>query len=143
MPRYCVASVKRFHVHLACAPFYVFTDHQALASLLTMKDPTRRIAGWLITLGEYPFIAVYRKGSLNGDADALSRLRAFPVENPQPLPQALPGFLDLDLTSLIEATQLIGRHFLDSTENIEYIITDVWENEETGLMVGSNSKQTF
>eukprot|EP01041_Mallomonas_annulata_P007261 gene7261-biopygen3497 len=39
-----------------------------------MKDPTRRIAGWLITLGEYPFIAVYRKGSLNGNADALSRL---------------------------------------------------------------------
>eukprot|EP01041_Mallomonas_annulata_P013803 gene13803-29349_t len=60
-------EVKRFHVHLACAPFYVFTDHQALSSLLTMKDPTRRIARWLITLGEYPFIAVYRRGSLNGD----------------------------------------------------------------------------
>eukprot|EP01034_Spumella_vulgaris_P041562 gene41562-51482_t len=41
----------------------------ALASLLTMKDPTRRIARWLITLGEYPFVAVYRKGCLNGDAD--------------------------------------------------------------------------
>eukprot|EP01041_Mallomonas_annulata_P017006 gene17006-35242_t len=53
-----VAAIKRFHVHLA-----------SLASLLTMKDPTRRFARWLITLGEYPFVAVYRKGSLNGDAD--------------------------------------------------------------------------
>eukprot|EP01041_Mallomonas_annulata_P004321 gene4321-8593_t len=77
-----VAAIKRFHVHLACDPFFVFTDHQALASLLTMKDPTRRIARWLITLGEYSFVAVYRKGSLNGDADALSRLPSELVKEP-------------------------------------------------------------
>eukprot|EP01041_Mallomonas_annulata_P005829 gene5829-11769_t len=79
-----VASVKRFYVHLACAPFDVFTDHQALVSLLTMKDSTRRIVRWLITLGEYPFIAVYRKGSLNGDlTEALAYLS--PNEQSAPL----------------------------------------------------------
>eukprot|EP01041_Mallomonas_annulata_P016089 gene16089-33782_t len=213
-----VAAIKRFHVHLACEPFFVFTDHQALASLLTMKDPTRRIARWLITLGEYPFVAVYRKGSLNGDADALSRLPSelvtepavisskgtirtvnfmeedflgagfdFPVvhtgetniacavyegdlkqlptainlknqvqcsilvtqsraeryprtqdtqmatEEPDIVDENLP-VLDLDLTSLTDAATLIGKHFMDSSENIEYIITDIWEDDESGVM---------
>eukprot|EP01041_Mallomonas_annulata_P001748 gene1748-3376_t len=27
-----------------------------------MKDPTHRIVHWLITLGEYLFIAIYREG---------------------------------------------------------------------------------
>ena len=69
-----VTSVKKFNTYLAGRHFEIFTDHRAIESLLTIKEHTRRIARWTMTLAEYDFTATYRKGSHNLDADALSRL---------------------------------------------------------------------
>ena len=41
---------------------------------MAMRDPTRRVARWLVALGEYCFTAVYRQDKLNVVPDALSRL---------------------------------------------------------------------
>ena len=49
---------------------------------MAMKDPTRRVARWFVTLGEYCFTAVYKKGSLNVVPDALSRLPSVQVTPP-------------------------------------------------------------
>ena len=57
-----LVSVKKLHSHLACGAFTIFTYHRALAYLMTMKYPTRRVARWLVILGEYCFPAVYREG---------------------------------------------------------------------------------
>ena len=45
--------------------------------------------------------------------------------------------LDGDFTSLDACQQLIGRHFLDSDENKQYVITDVWFDNEYDQMIGT------
>ena len=53
--------------------FTVYTDHQALVSLLKSKRLNKRLQGWVLRLMEFEFDIVYRPGSANGDADGLSR----------------------------------------------------------------------
>ena len=69
-------TIKKFHTYCQSGPFIVYTDHRSLASILSWKNPTRRIARWLSTLSEYDFTAVYKKGSTHHNADALSRLQS-------------------------------------------------------------------
>ncbi|XWX00660.1 hypothetical protein V2A60_008681 [Cordyceps javanica] len=51
----------------------VYTDHKNLTSFLTTKDLNKRQIRWYETLTDYDFEIIYRKGSENGRADALSR----------------------------------------------------------------------
>ena len=53
--------------------FKVYTDHQALVSLLRSKRLNKRLQGWVLKLMEFDFEVIYRPGSKNGDADGLSR----------------------------------------------------------------------
>ena len=53
--------------------FLVYTDHQALVSLLKSKRLNRRLQGWVLKLLDFHFEVVYRPGRCNGDADGLSR----------------------------------------------------------------------
>ena len=53
--------------------FTVYTDHQALVSLLKSKRLNKRLQGWVLRLMEFHFEIVYRPGKCNGDADGLSR----------------------------------------------------------------------
>ncbi|CAM9844806.1 unnamed protein product, partial [Heterosigma akashiwo] len=53
----------------------LITDHKALQHLKMTKNPSGRRARWIMTLMEFsPYITQYRKGKLNGAADAISRL---------------------------------------------------------------------
>ena len=38
---------------------------------------------------------------------------------------------------LLTAKKLIGRHFLDSDENKEYVITDIWFDDSANMMIGT------
>lgn len=70
-----VWSLQYFHPYVYGANFTVYTDHAALKSILSKKMPRGRIARWIMAIQEYqPFVIAIRKGSLNADADALSRL---------------------------------------------------------------------
>jgi hypothetical protein len=53
--------------------FIVETDHQSLKWLQTLKNPTGRLARWVIDLQQYSFDIKYKKGVLNKLADTLSR----------------------------------------------------------------------
>ena len=53
--------------------FIVVTDHQPLQWLKTVKNPSSRLARWITRLDCFEFRIEYRKGSANGNADALSR----------------------------------------------------------------------
>ena len=53
--------------------FKVYTDHQALVSLLRSKRLNKRLQGWVLKLMEFDFEVIYRPGSKNGDAHCLSR----------------------------------------------------------------------
>ena len=69
-----VLGVEHFRQFLYGINFNVITDHQPLKYLLTIKEPSSRLIRWVNRLNMYQFTIVYRKGSKNGNADALSRL---------------------------------------------------------------------
>jgi hypothetical protein len=58
----------------------VFTDHKNLEYFTTTKILNRRQARWAEILSCYDFRIIYRKGSENGKADALSRKPQFKPE---------------------------------------------------------------
>jgi hypothetical protein len=71
-----VWSVKLFRPQLYRRAFTIVTDHAALKWLMTRVNPAGRLHRWSLTLQEYDFEIVYRPGSTNAVADALSRAPA-------------------------------------------------------------------
>lgn len=69
-----VWALNYFYPYLYGAVFTIYTDHAALKSILSTKMPRGRIARWILAIQVYQFTVVHRKGSMNADADALSRL---------------------------------------------------------------------
>ena len=69
-----VWSVKYFRHYLYGRSFTIFTDHNPLKWLFTLKSPEGRLARWTETLKAYDFKIEYRPGRSNANADALSRM---------------------------------------------------------------------
>ncbi|GAN08305.1 conserved hypothetical protein [Mucor ambiguus] len=70
-----VWALKQFLPYLYRSKFPLYTDHAALKSILGTKLPRERLARWIMALQEYqPYDIVHKKGILNTDADALSRI---------------------------------------------------------------------
>ena len=81
--RECLAVVwgtKQFRHYLLGRPFQLWTDHEPLKWLAGQKMEGI-LCRWAIALQEYTYTILYRKGTLNGNADALSR-RADPKKSP-------------------------------------------------------------
>ena len=76
-----VASIKRWRTYL-CNPFVIYTDHKALQAMLSLKDPRQRVCRWIALLQEFGFSTIYKKGKLNCDGDAFSRLPSDNVQRP-------------------------------------------------------------
>ena len=72
-----VWSLKRTHVYIdGCVDLIVETDHIALTSILKTKEPSGRLARWVMTLQSYTFQVRHRPGTLMALPDTLSRLVA-------------------------------------------------------------------
>ena len=69
-----VLGTEHFKQFVYGRPFQVITDHQPLKYLLTTEDPAPRLARWFEKLKMYDCTIEYRKGTKNGNADALSRM---------------------------------------------------------------------
>ena len=75
--RECLAVVyalKQFHNYLLGHRFQLLIDHAPLQWLSAQKMEGM-LCQWALTMQEYDFQIVYRKGSLNANADALSHLQ--------------------------------------------------------------------
>ena len=73
----CLAIIwclNEFRVYVLGHELLVVTDHNALKNVMTTKIQNARINRWSLLLAEYNPKITYRKGSLNGVADALSRI---------------------------------------------------------------------
>ena len=68
-----VGAVKEFYPYLYGFKFQLFTDHNPLTSLKTLKDTGGRLTRWLLFLQQFDFTIAYKKGTNNSNADALSR----------------------------------------------------------------------
>lgn len=67
-------AVKHVRPYLYGKKFTIVTDHKPLTWLMYFKEPSSKILRWRIQLMEYDFDIIYRKGSQNVIADALSRI---------------------------------------------------------------------
>jgi len=68
-----VYVLKQFRHYLLGRHFTILTDHAPLQWLSAQKMEGL-LCRWALALQEYDFKIVYRKGTLNANADALSRL---------------------------------------------------------------------
>jgi hypothetical protein len=78
-----VWAIKYFRPYLYGRRFKIATDHKQLTWIMNVKDPGSRLLRWRIQLEEYDYEIVYRKGSLNTYADALSRIGSLSKEERQ------------------------------------------------------------
>ena len=70
-----VWGVATLRPYLQGERFTIHTDHSALRWLMEIVDPSGRLMRWRLRLSEFDFEVKYKKGRLNTQADALSRLR--------------------------------------------------------------------
>ena len=66
--------MRLWKYYLQPRPFILRTDHQALKWLETMEQPAGMTQRWLETLGNNHFTVQFRKGTMHGNADSLSRV---------------------------------------------------------------------
>ena len=69
-----VWSVNYFRSYLLGNKFDLFTDHRPLTFLQILKNPSPKIAWWLLQLEEYEYNINFKEGKSNANADAMSRL---------------------------------------------------------------------
>ena len=71
-----VWAVKHFRPYLYGHHCEVYTDHEALKSLLNTPQPSGKLARWGMAIQELDLQIHYRPGKKNANADALSRAPA-------------------------------------------------------------------
>ena len=68
-----VESIEYWHFYLYHKKFTIFSDHQALKWLKSIKKPNSRLFKWSLKLSQYQFDINYIPGKMNEISDALSR----------------------------------------------------------------------
>lgn len=80
-----VKAVEKFRHFLVGRPFNLITDQRGVSFLLQGQHASRiknsKINRWRLELAEYRYNIVYRPGTLNAAADALSRCASVLVDN--------------------------------------------------------------
>ncbi|XP_063954090.1 uncharacterized protein K02A2.6-like [Lytechinus pictus] len=89
-----VFGVKKFHTYLYGRRFKIITDHKPLLGLFgnnkaipLMVSP--RVIRWSLILAAYEYEIVYKPGSENANADALSRLPRKATAKQPPVPEEI------------------------------------------------------
>ena len=68
-----VWAITRLRGHLWSTHFQIYSDHKALENITKAGEQNARVRRWLEFLSVYTYTLDYRKGTANGNADALSR----------------------------------------------------------------------
>lgn len=119
-----VWSINQFKSYIYGTSFIVVTDHSCLQWLKSLKSPNNRLTRWSLKLSEYDYIVQYRKGSLNINADFLSRNPSYNVNNiegSQINLKDIPKYQRKDP----EIFKIIEKVRNDSKENTYFIEDDV------------------
>lgn len=107
-------------------PVLIYTDHKNLEYFMTTKTLNRRQARWAEKLSEYDFTIVYRKGTSNAKADALSRRSEYRPEgggstDSQPVTRLFrDGQLDLDSLKTRDCQPMLSCASLSQIKKIQF-----------------------
>ena len=75
-------AVNYFRPYIHGRRFQLQTDHKALEYIFEGKTKNQKLLRWALSIQEFDFEVVYRKGKENGNADGLSRLVVNTIEGP-------------------------------------------------------------
>ena len=75
-----IFGLKKFRYMLLGQEVIIRSDHRPLRELIQAKEPTGRLARWILLLQEYAPKIEYVKGKENVVADALSRVEVFSIQ---------------------------------------------------------------
>jgi hypothetical protein len=81
-----VWGLKHFRPYLYGRKFQIVSDHNPLSWIMNIKDPSSRLLRWRIKLEEYDYEIIYKKGILNTNADALSRINGVVLDDDKQSP---------------------------------------------------------
>ncbi|CAC5387865.1 unnamed protein product [Mytilus coruscus] len=106
-----IFGIKKFHQYLYGHPITIITDHKPLIGLFLEDKPipttaASRIQRWALTLAAYEYTIVYKEGSLNGNADGLSRLPLKTNIEKTPTPGATILLMEHLATTPVDAKQI-------------------------------------
>jgi hypothetical protein len=110
-----VYAIRRFRIYLHGVHFTVVTDHNASVWLMSVRDPTGKLARWSIYLQPYDYTIIHRQGNKHSNVDTLSRpvlsiqVRPPNSSEPPPLPSYLSDFDPYEDEALLNYLQF-GRH---------------------------------
>jgi hypothetical protein len=76
-----VWGIKHFRPYLYGRNIKIASDHRPLLWIMNIKYPGSRLLRWRIKLEEYDYEIVYKKGALNTNEDALSRISGLALED--------------------------------------------------------------
>ena len=127
-----VWSVNYFRAYLLGNKFELITDHRPLTYLRTLKNPTPKIARWLLQLEEYDYTIIYKPGNIHSNADVMSRLPMYDESEP-----AVRAIDLIELSSSITMDEI--RDAQQNDEMVQRIILIL----QTGDMEAISSKSLW
>jgi len=76
-----VWGCKQFRQYLYGRKFTIVTDHKPLIWVFNVKDPSSRLLRRRLKIEEYDYVIIYKPGTKNTNADALSRINMIEVKS--------------------------------------------------------------
>ena len=124
----CLAIVwatEHFRPYLYGRRFKIYSDHNPLVHMKNIKNKSARVTRWKLSLAEYDYEIEYKKGSLNSNADALSRIE---TEIEATKSHQINSVLSTDLPENIKEAQLNDKFASKIINNIEREKNYILEN---------------
>ena len=105
----------------------IYTDHESLKYLATMRNPSKRLARWIEEFGEFDLNIQYRKGAEAVVPDAISRRPDFMGEGPRNRAAIIATVRGLDED---DWALHMARLLQDNTPPPEPLRTDIYEQQQ-------------
>ena len=118
-----VWAVNYFRSYLLGNKFDLFTDHRPLTFLRTLKNPSPKIARWLLQLEEYEYNINFKEGKSNANADAMSRLPMYDEEEEVNTVQAI---------DIIELSSSLNLDEIREAQGEDEMLQEVLQILDTG-----------
>ncbi|GBO22412.1 Retrovirus-related Pol polyprotein from transposon 17.6, partial [Araneus ventricosus] len=115
-----VFALNQFKNYLYGRHLTVYSDQKCLSQILKLKDPSSKIARWILTLQEFDYTVIYKPGRFNFMADFLSRA-SYPDENTNCTKQA-------EINSLELTPSTFNFNFMPVNEIIQRQNKDIYCN---------------
>lgn len=106
-----VWAAKYFRPYLFGHKFKIITDHKPLTWLMSLKEPNSKLIRWRLKLEEFDYEIVYKKGKLNTNADALSRIKLNDPKNN--------NYVDINTNDIVSNHGTSGTTVHSAEENLD------------------------